>query len=169
MSRHQGVAPCLCVPFPKPTPTVIRCGQPKPPGHGTTSTVSRCSGGTPRRSLRRRVAGFTRSSFKKPVIGYTGDTDIASLLNRDTFEPSAAVFVVHEASSMAALVVRGLLRRASLSGTPHGHFLLSTHPQCCGQETRRFQLTPTSSRSHVSAQRRLHWEGLQQERILHCW
>ena len=57
-------------------------------------------------------------------IAYTGDTDLALLLNRDTFQPNAAVLVIHEASSskdtwgMAALVVRGLLRRPSLCGTP---------------------------------------------------
>ena len=56
-------------------------------------------------------------------IAYTGDTDLAILLNRATFEPNSAVFAFHEAStskdtwSMAALVVRGLLRRPSLSGT----------------------------------------------------
>ena len=46
------------------------------------------------------------------------------LLDKDTFEPDAAVLVIAEASSskdtwyVAALVVRGLLRRPSLSGTP---------------------------------------------------
>ena len=55
---------------------------------------------------------------------YTGDTDLAISLNRDTFEPYAAVFAIHESSSskdtwgVAALVVRGLLRRRSISGTP---------------------------------------------------
>ena len=57
-------------------------------------------------------------------ITYTGGTDLAILLDKDTFEPDAAVFVITEASSskdtwgMAALVVRGLLRRPSLSGIP---------------------------------------------------
>ena len=51
-------------------------------------------------------------------------TDVAVLLNKDTFEPDAAVFTVSEASSskdtweMTALVVRGLLRRPSRSGSP---------------------------------------------------
>ena len=55
-------------------------------------------------------------------IAYTGDTDLAILLNRDTFEPNAAVFAFHEASTskdtwgMEVLVVR-LGRRPSLSGS----------------------------------------------------
>ena len=54
---------------------------------------------------------------------YTGNTDLAMLLNRDTFEPDPAVFAFEEASSskdtwsMVVLVVRGLLRRPSLSGS----------------------------------------------------
>ena len=70
-----------------------------------------------------------RSSFKKPVIilresrTSSDGADLAILLNRDTFEPNAAVLAIHEASSskdtwgLAALVVRGLLRCPSLSGT----------------------------------------------------
>ena len=54
---------------------------------------------------------------------YTGNTDVAMWLNRDTFEPDPAVFAFEEASSskdtwsMVVLVVRGLLRRPSLSGS----------------------------------------------------
>ena len=57
-------------------------------------------------------------------IAYTGNTDLAILLNKDTFEPNHAVFACNEAStrketwSMVILIVRGLLRRPSLSGTP---------------------------------------------------
>ena len=57
-------------------------------------------------------------------VAYTGGTDLAILLNKDTFEPDSAVFAISKASfskdtwGMAALVVRGLLRRPSLSGTP---------------------------------------------------
>ena len=57
-------------------------------------------------------------------IAYTGNTDIAILLNKDTFEPDPAVFAFNEAStskgtwSMVLLIARGLLRRPSLSGTP---------------------------------------------------
>ena len=55
---------------------------------------------------------------------YTGNTDLAILLNKDTFEPDPAVFAFKEAStskdtwSMVLLIARGLLRRPSLSGTP---------------------------------------------------
>ena len=107
----------------------------------TTSTASHCSSGTQvqparirHRSLQQRAVASMRSSFKKPVImlrqsqtnssTYKGGTDLAILLNRDTFEPDAAVFVTTEASSsketrgMATLVDRGLLRRPSLCGTP---------------------------------------------------
>ena len=57
-------------------------------------------------------------------IAYTGNTDLAILLNKDTFEPDPAVFAFNEASTskytsgMVLLIVRGLLRRPSLSGTP---------------------------------------------------
>ena len=69
-----------------------------------------------------------RLSQKKPVItcpkSRTNSSRTQVLLNRDTSEPNAAGFAFHEASiskdtwSMAVLVVRGLLRRPSLSGTP---------------------------------------------------
>ena len=57
-------------------------------------------------------------------IAYTGNTDLAILLNKDTFEPDPAVFACNEASTskdtwgMVLLIVRGLLRRPSLSSTP---------------------------------------------------
>ena len=92
-----------------------------------------------------------RLFFKKPVItsphisdqfiAYTGNTDLAILLNKDTFEPDPMVFAFKEDSTskgtwgMVLLVVRGLLRRPSLSGTPTVTFLLCTLPQCRGQET----------------------------------
>ena len=55
-------------------------------------------------------------------IGYTGNTDLAILLSKDTFEPNPAVFAFKEdstskgARSMVLLIVRGLLRQPS--GTP---------------------------------------------------
>ena len=58
------------------------------------------------------------------LIAYIGNTDLAILLNKDTFEPNPAVFAVNEASTskdtwgMVLLIVRGLLRRPSLSDTP---------------------------------------------------
>ena len=57
-------------------------------------------------------------------IAYTGNTDLAILLNKDTFEPNPAVYAFQEASSSkdtwgtVLLVIRGLLRRPSLSGSP---------------------------------------------------
>ena len=56
-------------------------------------------------------------------LAYTGNTDLTILLNKDTFEPNPAVFALHEASTSketwrkVILIVRGLLRRPSLSGT----------------------------------------------------
>ena len=73
-------------------------------------------------------------------IAYTGNTDLAILLNTDTFEPDPAVYTFYEASTskdtwgMVLLIVRGFLRRPSFR-PPCGHVLLRTHPQNCGQET----------------------------------
>ena len=72
-------------------------------------------------------------------IAYTGNTDLAILLNKDTFEHDPMVLAFKEDSSkstwgMVLLIVRALLRRPSLAGTPTVTFLLSTHSQCCGQE-----------------------------------
>ena len=57
-------------------------------------------------------------------IAHTGNTDLAILLNKDTFEPDPTVLAFRENSTskgtwcMVLLIVRGLLRRPSLSGTP---------------------------------------------------
>ena len=57
-------------------------------------------------------------------IAHTGNTDLAILLNKDTFEPDPMVLAFREDStsrgtwSMVLIVVRALLRRPSLSGTP---------------------------------------------------
>ena len=57
-------------------------------------------------------------------IAYTGNTDLAILLNKDTFEPDPMVLAFREDStskgtwSMVLQIVQGLLRRPSLSGTP---------------------------------------------------
>ena len=54
----------------------------------------------------------------------TGNTDLAILLNEDTFEPDPVVLTYKVDStskstwSMVLLIVRGLLRRPSLSGSP---------------------------------------------------
>ena len=55
---------------------------------------------------------------------YTGNTDLAFLLNKDSFEPDPIVLTFKADSTskgtwgMVLLIVRGLLRRPSLSGTP---------------------------------------------------
>ena len=80
------------------------------------------------------VVSIMQLFFKKPVITSphiseqflvcTGNTDLAILLNKDTFEPDPIVltFKVDSTSkgtwSMVLLIVRGLLRRPSLSGSP---------------------------------------------------
>ena len=57
-------------------------------------------------------------------IAYTGNTDLAILLNKNTFEPDPVVLAFKEDSTskgtwgMVLLIVRGLLRRPSLPGTP---------------------------------------------------
>ena len=57
-------------------------------------------------------------------IAYTGNTDLAILLDKDTFEPDPMVFASKVDSTskgtwgMVLLIVRGLLRRPSLFGTP---------------------------------------------------
>ena len=57
-------------------------------------------------------------------LAYTGNTDLAILLNKDTFEPDPMVLTFKEDSAskstwgMVLLIVRGLLRRPPLSGTP---------------------------------------------------
>ena len=57
-------------------------------------------------------------------LAYTGNTDLAIMLNKDTFEPDPTVLAFREDSSskgtwgMVLLIVRALLRRPSLSGTP---------------------------------------------------
>ena len=57
-------------------------------------------------------------------IAHTGNTDLAILLNKGTFEPDPMVLVFKESSTskstwgMVLLIVRALLRRPSLAGTP---------------------------------------------------
>ena len=71
-------------------------------------------------------------------MAFTGNTDLAILLNKDTFEPDPKVnsFKADSTSKgswgMVLLIVRGLLRRPFLTGSPTVTFLLGTHPQCCG-------------------------------------
>ena len=57
-------------------------------------------------------------------IACTGNTDLAILLNKDTFDPDLVFFAFNEDSTskgtwcMVLLIIRGLLRRPSLAGTP---------------------------------------------------
>ena len=85
-------------------------------------------------SLHRLADGFMRLSFKKqaimsltsPISSFRtlANTDLAILLNKDIFEPDPVVFAFKEDSTskgtwdMVLLIIRGLLRRPSLSGTP---------------------------------------------------
>ena len=61
-------------------------------------------------------------------IAYTGNTDLAILLNKNTFEPDPMVLTNKVDSTskstwcMVLLIVRGLLRRPSLSGSPTATF-----------------------------------------------
>ena len=83
-------------------------------------------------------------------IAFTGNTDLAILLNKDTFEPDPAVYAFKEAStskdtwSMVLLIVRGLLRRPSLSGTStvtfcsvHIHNVVAKKRDACTDLLRR--------------------------------
>ena len=66
---------------------------------------------------------------------YTDNMDLAILLNKDTFEPDPKVNTFKADSTskgswgMILFIVRGLLRRPSLTGSPTVTFLLSTHSQ----------------------------------------
>ena len=74
-------------------------------------------------------------------IAYTGNTDLAILLNKDTFEPDPMVFAFKEDSTskgkwgVVLLIVRGLLRRPSLSATPTVTFCSVHIHNVAGQET----------------------------------
>ena len=74
-------------------------------------------------------------------IAYTGNTDLAILLNKDTFEPDPMVLAFRENSTskgtwgMVLLIVRALLRRLSLSGTPTVTFCSVHIHKCRCQET----------------------------------
>ena len=83
-------------------------------------------------------------------MAYTGNTDLAILLNKDTFEPNPAVFAFIEASTskgtwgMVILIFRGLLRRPSLSGLPtvtfcsvHIHNVVAKKPDASTDLLRR--------------------------------
>ena len=65
-------------------------------------------------------------------IAHTGNTGLAILLNKDTFEPDPMVLAFRENSTskgtwgMVLFIVRAQLRRPSLSGTSISHFAQCT-------------------------------------------
>ena len=133
--------------------------------------ASRAHARTRRTSLRRPVHAviLQEACAHAPrvldqFIACTGGTDLAILLNKDTFEPDG-VSTISEASSsedtwsLAALVVRGLLSPPSLSGSPYGHVPLSPCPQYSGPNTPRLDLSSsTPSRCHGPLGSRRHSE-----------
>ena len=64
---------------------------------------------------------------KSPIIAYTGNTNLAILLNKDTFEPDPLVLVFRQNSTnqctwgIVLLIVRALLRRPTLTSSIHIH------------------------------------------------
>ena len=141
-------------PFPQPRALVlplVKFGQSKPDGHGYIDTadsdlmhhqyrlsVLQWNPGPARRSPTNIVsaacgkfhavilqeAGDHVPHICEQFLVCTGNTDLAILLNKDTFEPDPVVFTYKVDSTskgtwgMVLLIVRGLLRRPSLSGTP---------------------------------------------------
>ena len=59
-------------------------------------------------------------------MAFTDNTDLAILLNKDTFDPIVNTFKVDSTSKgtwgMVLLIVRGLVRRPSLTGSPNVTF-----------------------------------------------
>ena len=141
-------------PFPKPRALVlllVHFGQSKPEGHGCIDTAdSDLMHHQFRLSLlqwnpgpaRRNPTGIVSAACGKyhaviiqeasdhvphisdQFMAFTGNTDLAILLNKDTFEPDPVV-VTYKVDSTSKgtwciflLIVRGLLRRPSLSGSP---------------------------------------------------
>ena len=141
-------------PFPKPRPVVlpmVNFGQAKPAGLGHIHNVDsdrmhqQCRLSVlqwnpgPARKKHTNIIAATCGRFHAVIlleasdhvphitdqfIAYTGNTDLAILLNKDTFEPDPTVLAFRENSTskgtrgMVLLIVRALLHRPSLSGTP---------------------------------------------------
>ena len=141
-------------PFPKPRALVlplVHFGESKPEGHNGLDTADsdlmhhqfrlsllQWNPGPVRRNPTNIVSAacgkfhaviLQEASDHVPHISdqfmaYTGNTDFAILLNKDTFEPDPIVltFKVDSTSKgtwcVVLLIVRGLLRRPSLSGSP---------------------------------------------------
>ena len=158
-------------PFPKPRALVrpmVKFGQSKPDGLGCIDTVDsdlmhhqyrlsalQWNPGPARRNPTNILAAacgrfhaviLQEASDHVPhisdqFIAHIGNTDLAILLNKDTFEPDPMVFAFRESSTskgtwgMVLLIVRGLLRRPFTCRDTNCYILLCAHPQCCGQET----------------------------------
>ena len=141
-------------PFPKPRALVlplVHFGQSKPDGHSGLDTADsdlmhhqfrlsllQWNPGSARRNPANIVSAacgkfhaviLQEASDHVPHISdqfmaYTGNTVLAILLNKDTFEPDPTVLTFKADSTskgtwgMVLLIVRALLRRPSLSGTP---------------------------------------------------
>ena len=141
-------------PFPKPRALVlplVHFGQSKSDGHGYIDTTDsdlmhhqfrlsllQWNPGQARRNPANIVSAacgkfhaviLQEASDHVPHISEqflvcTGNTDLAILLNKDTFQPDPIVLTYKVDStskgtwSMVLLIVRGLLRRPSLSGSP---------------------------------------------------
>ena len=158
-------------PFPKPRALVlpmVKFGQSKPDGLGYIDTVDsdlmhrqyRLSvlqwNPGPARRHRTNIIAAACGKFHAAIlqeasdhvphisdqfIAHTGNTDLAILLNKGTFELNPTVLAFRENCTskgtwgMVPLIVRALLRRPLAFRDINGHNLLSTHSQCRCQET----------------------------------
>ena len=108
-------------PIPRPAPAVllsVRFGLPTPPGRGTLQNADsdlmlQWNPGPARKNStqiqpavcgRSHVVILQQASDHAPLVSdqfvtYTGGTDLAMLLNKNTFEPDAAVAVINESST----------------------------------------------------------------------
>ena len=145
-------------PFPKPRPVVlpmVNFGQAKPAGLGHTHNVDsdrmhqQCRLSVlqwnpgPARKKHTNIIAATCGRFHAVIrqeasdhvphitdqfIAYTGNTDLAILLNKDTFEPDPTVLSFRENSTskgtwgMVLLIVRALLHRPHFLGHQRSHF-----------------------------------------------
>ena len=158
-------------PFPSPAPTVlpvVRFGLPKPPGHGHLHNADRdIVHHQHRLSLLHRNPGPDRKNptqilqalcgrfhvvilqeagdhatlVSDQFVAYTGGTDLAILLNKNTFEPDAAVAVINESSTSKDTWRDGCTGCSWTVSPPislghsYGHILLCPHSQCRGQKS----------------------------------
>ena len=151
-------------PFPKPRALVlpmVKFGQSKPDGLGYIDTVdndlmhasiptlcpsveSRAGPQEPTNIIEAICGKFHAVTLQEAsdhvphisdqFIAYTGNRDLAILLNKDTFEPDPMVFAFKEDSTskgtwcMVLLIVRALLRPLLTFRDADGYTLLCTHP-----------------------------------------